>query len=333
MSTIRHYPGISHFLGSPTDHVIQMRRGHLSHSGVGQAFWFRRGISALSEVPATDQELPALVHAVTQDQQDMTVQVNVTYRFTDPALAAQRLDFAVWPARGLKDPNGRQQVANLVAQLVQSVVVDATANLTLAQSLATGIEHLRGALEGALLADTRLAATGLAVLGVRVLAVRPEAEVEQALQTPVREQLQAEADRATYERRALAVERERAIAENELANQIELAARREQLVAQEGVNQRREADDAAAVALIASQGEAERQGIAAQAKAAEIDLLGQAEATKESALMAVYASVGQGVLMALALRDAAGALPAIGNLTITPDLVTGLLGQLTGRSA
>ena len=46
-------------------------------------------------------------------------------------------------------------------------------------------------------------------------------------------------DKATFERRALAVEREGAIAENELQNQIELARRQEQLVAQNGANARR----------------------------------------------------------------------------------------------
>ncbi len=44
-------------------------------------------------------------------------------------------------------------------------------------------------------------------------------------QTPSRERVQQEADRATHERRALAVQRERAIAENELQNQIELRSR------------------------------------------------------------------------------------------------------------
>ncbi|CAM5386863.1 hypothetical protein STENM223S_01848 [Streptomyces tendae] len=53
-------------------------------------------------------------------------------------------------------------------------------------------------------------------------------------------------DRATYERRAVAVERERAIAENELASQIELARREEQLVDQRGTNTRREAEEKAA---------------------------------------------------------------------------------------
>ena len=46
------------------------------------------------------------------------------------------------------------------------------------------------------------------MIGVRVVAIRPEPEVERALQTPTREQVQQNADAATYERRAKAVERE-----------------------------------------------------------------------------------------------------------------------------
>ena len=46
---------------------------------------------------------------------------------------------------------------------------------------------------------------GLGITSVRVIAVRPEAEVEKALQTPAREQIQQAADRGTFERRAQAV--------------------------------------------------------------------------------------------------------------------------------
>ena len=94
-------------------------------------------------------------------------------------------------------------------------------------------------------ADQRLTAIGIEVIGIRFALLRPEPEVERALQLPAREQVQQEADKATFERRALAVEREAAIGENELANQIELARRQEQLIAQKGTNARREAEDAA----------------------------------------------------------------------------------------
>ncbi|MGO1317010.1 MAG: SPFH domain-containing protein, partial [Cellulomonadaceae bacterium] len=145
-----------------------------------------------------------------------------------------------------------------------------------------------------------------------------------ALQTPVRERLQAEADRAMYERRALAVERERTISENELASRIELATRREQLVVQEGANARREAQETAA---------AERRQIGSATRAQEIRVVGQAEVDQQTAMMAMYAEAGQETLLALALRDAAKALPQVGSLTITPDLLTGALAAFTGAHA
>ncbi|MDP9996773.1 hypothetical protein [Pseudarthrobacter sulfonivorans] len=190
------------------------------------------------------------------------------------------------------------------------------------------MSQLRTVLTGALRTDARLLSTGIEILGVQVLAVRPEADVERALQTPVREQLQSEADRAVYERRAVAVERERTISENEMASQIELATRREHLVAQEGANARRQAEEKAAAGLIEARASAERQGITTTAEANQIRLVGEAAAAREAATMEVYRDMEQATLLALALREAAGSLPSIGNLTITPDLLSGALAGL-----
>lgn len=332
MATIKRYPWVRQFLGTAGEYVVHLSNGRVRHEGVGQAFWFRPDVSVLSEVPATDQELPVLFHAITRDQQDVSVQSSVTYRFGDPVLASQRLDFGIFPVKEAgQEASGRQQVGAIVGQLAQSLTVDLIATLDLAEALESGIGRVRTAL-GALGDDARLAATGIEVLGVRVLAVRAEGDVEKALRTPVRERLQSEADRATYERRAVAVERERKIAENELASQIELASRRERLVAQEGANQRREAEETAAAALVAAKSDAERREIAAAAEAAAVRQLGEAAAAKEAALMEVYANVGRDVLTALALRDAAPRLPNIGSLTVTPDLVSGVLSALTHRA-
>ncbi|MCL2778241.1 MAG: hypothetical protein FWD73_09570 [Polyangiaceae bacterium] len=57
--------------------------------------------------------------------------------------------------------------------------------------------------------------------------IRPKSEMEKAMEAPIRECIQQEADEAAFARRALAVEKERAIKENELKNQIELAKRDE----------------------------------------------------------------------------------------------------------
>lgn len=328
MTTIKSYPWINHFLGGPTGYVVHVQGGQVRHQGVGQAFWYRPGISVLSEIPVEDRELPTLFHALTQDHQDVSVQANITYRFTDPVLASARLDFGL-KKRDEAPATGAQQVETIIGQLCQAAANDHVARFTLADALSNGAAPLRDVLFGTLTRDARLQDTGIAVLGVHVLAIRPEAEVERALQTPVREQLQAEADRATFERRALAVERERAIAENELVNQIELAARRENLVAQEGANARREAEERAAAAGIEAQAAAERGAIAAEAEAGRIKLVGEAEAAREKATMDTYRDLDQGILLALALKEAAANLPGIQNLTITPDMLGTALAALT----
>lgn len=327
MASITRYPWISHFLGSPTGYVVHLQKGSVRHQGVGQAFWYRPANSVLSEIPVDDQELPTLFHAITRDHQDVSVQANVTYRFIDPVAVSSRLDFGLQPA-GAGPAAGKEQVATIIGQLCQSHAIDQIATTTLAQALERGVSQLRTVLTEALRADTRLLSTGIEILGVQVLAIRPESDVERALQTPVREQLQAEADRAVYERRAVAVERERTISENEMASQIELATRREHLVAQEGANARRAAEEKAAAGLIEAQASAERKGIDASAEANQIRLVGEAAAAREAATMAVYQGMEQDTLLALALREAAGSLPSIGNLTITPDLLTGALAGL-----
>lgn len=327
MASIKRYPWISHFLGSPTGYVVHLQKGEVRHRGVGQAFWFRPANSVLSEVPVDDQELPTLFHAITRDHQDVSVQANVTYRFIDPVAVSNRLDFGLQTAAAAP-ATGKEQVATIIGQLCQSHAIDQIATTTLAEALERGVSQLRTILTGALSADARLLSTGIEILGVQVLAVRPESDVERALQTPVREQLQAEADRALYERRAVAVERERTISENEMASQIELATRREHLVAQEGANARRQAEEKAAAGLIEAQASAERKGISATAEANQVRIVGEATAAREAATMEVYSGMEQATLLALALRDAAGSLPNIGNLTITPDLLSGALAGL-----
>ena len=328
MATIRRYPWINHFLGSPTGYVVHLQKGEVRHHGVGQAFWYRPSTSVLSEVPVDDQELPTLFHALTLDHQDVTVQANVTYRFADPIPVSARLDFAM-REESKRPPRGREQVATIVGQLCQSLSIDHLATMTLAEALSRGIGDLRDLLTAGLANDERLVSTGIRIIAVRVLGVRPEAEVERALQMPVREQLQSEADRATYERRALAVERERAISENELSNQIQLAAQRERLVSQEGANARLEAEEHAAASLISARSQAEQRELASEAEAGQIRRVGEAEAAREAAALEAYRTVDQATLLALALRDAAGRLPAIESLTITPDMLTSAIAALT----
>ncbi|MFG2512480.1 SPFH domain-containing protein [Streptomyces sp. NPDC048584] len=339
MADITRRLGWRHLRATPTAHIRHHRGGRLVHDGTGLGFWFRPLTAALSEVPVEDRELAMTFRARTADFQDVSVQATVTYRIGDPALAAARLDFSVDPDTGAWRGAPLEQLGTLLTETAQQHALDVLARTPLAQALVDGVAAVRERIAEGLGAEPRLPATGIEVVTVRVMAVRPEAEVERALRTPARELIQQEADRATYERRAVAVERERAIAENELASQIELARREERLVEQRGANARREAEEAAAADRIRAQAEAARTVKVAEAEAARSVALahaeaqaareiGEARAEAQAAWLRVHGDVDVATLHALTGTRLAENLPRIDSVTVSPDVLTGLLARL-----
>ncbi len=328
MADIRRYGIARHLRGAPTSFIVHTRAGRPRHSGAAAAFWFRPLSAAISEIPVDDRELPLMAHARTADLQDVAVAVSVSFRFMDPVTVAQRIDFGISPDSGAWLGNPLEQVAGLLTESTTALVMDAVARMTLVEAVTAGAEELGVRLTEGLRAEARLEATGITVLGARVRAVRAEPDVERALQTPARERVQTEADAATSQRRALAVGRERAIAENELANRIELAVREQQLVAQEGANAQRRAEEAAAAALVDATAAAQREAVRSAASAASTREVGEAQAAAEAARVAAYDGADPLVLATLALQQLAANLPQIGQLTVTPDLLSRALVAL-----
>lgn len=333
MADIRSYVLVRHLRGAPTLHVRHVRHGKLAHDGTGLSFFFRPLSAVLSEVPVDDRELPLVFHARTADFQDLAVQASVTFRVTDPATACARIDFSVDPDTGRWRGTPLEQVAGLLTETAQQQVIGLAAASPMANVLADGVGEIRDRILHGLSTDPRLAETGITVIGARVVALRPEPEVEKALRTPAREQIQQDADRATYQRRALAVEQERAIAENELQNQIELARREEQLIARRGANARRQAEEGAAASRIETAAQADREQQLAEARANGTRALGEANAAGEAARISAYRNLPQANLFALAAKDLAANLPQIGSLVLAPDLVTSLLANLASGAA
>ncbi|MFF8480726.1 SPFH domain-containing protein [Streptomyces antibioticus] len=397
MADITRRLGWRHLRGAPTAHIRHHRSGKLVHDGPGLSFWFRSLTAALSEVPVDDRELAMTFHARTADFQDVAVQATVTYRVSDPAVAAARLDFSIDPDTGVWRGAPLEQLGTLLTETAQQHALDVLARTPLAAALVDGVTSVRERVAAGLAAEPRLPATGIEIVAVRVIALRPEPEVERALRTPARELIQQEADRATYERRAVAVERERTIAENELASKIELARREEQLVEQRGTNTRREAEENAAADKVRAEAEATRTVRLAEAEAARSVRLaaaeaeravklseaeaagkvrmadaearrterlteaeaartvrlaeaeaaravqlaraeaesaravGEARAQAQAAWLRVHADVDVTTLHALTGTRLAENLPHIGSVTVSPDVLTGLLAKLGVR--
>ena len=319
-----------HLRAEPTAHVLRYRRGDLRATGAGLAFWFRPINTAIAEVPLDDQELPFVFHARSADFQQLTVQGVITFRFTDPQLVAQRIDFTVDLANGKWTETPLEQVHGLLVQMAQQYVIDELVRVDLREILADGVAPLRDRIANGLRAEPTLTEIGLEIVAVRVAALAPTTDVEKALQQPTREAIQQKADEATFARRALAVEKERAIGENELENRIELARREEQLVAQEGANERRRAQEQAAAQAITGETTDTQERMAAKRRADAIEQLEAARLDAERQRAAIQQDLGAQILIALAARELAGQIGKIEHLTVTPELITPLLSRIAG---
>ncbi len=333
MADITRFLFLRHLRGDNASFVLQHRSGKLVRSGRGLQFWFLPLTASIAELPMDDRELPVLFHGRTQDFQDVAVQGVITWRVTDPQVLADRIDFGIDTAQGgwLEQP--LEKVALLLTQLAQQLAWDWVSHQPLPTALVEGAREIRARVLAGLGSDEGLADMGLEVASVRISDVSPTSELEKALQQPTREAIQQEADKATFERRALAVERERAIAENELQNQIELARREEDLIAQRGDNERRRVSLEADAARIEVEARVQRERLQAEASAAGIREVEGAKVEAERERIGIYRELPQGVMLGLAARELAGQLPPIEHLSIGPDLLSGAITRLAEAGA
>ena len=332
MAEIKTLPFLRHLRAEPTSHVLHYRRGALRREGPGLTFWFRPFDTAVAEVPIDDRELPFLFLARSADFQELTVQGAINFRVADPQRLARRVDFTIDLASGRWTEAPLEQVAGLLTQLAQQFVIDDFVRLELRRILADGVAPIRQRIAEGLAAEAALDELGLVVVAVRVAAATPSADVEKALRQPTREAIQQQADQATFQRRALAVEKERSIAENELKNRIELARREAELVEREGANARSRAEEDAAALLVCVRADDERRALEAEREAQTIAAVEGARLHAERERAAIEAELGPQVLLALALRELAGQLGKVDHLTITPELLTPLLQRAAAGS-
>jgi len=316
MAQIRNLGFVAQLRSDASNHVIRYRQGKVRQSGRGLVFWFRPETASIAEIPMDDRETTLFVKGRSQDFQQVAVQGMLTWHVVDPVLLASRVDFSIGLFDGRLRSEPIERIETRLAGLVNQAAIQYLAEAPVRALLDRGIDPLREHLNAALSAATSLADIGIAVVAVRVMSLSPSSELERALQTPTFEALQQKADQAMFERRALAVEKERAIAENELATKTELARREKTLISEEAENARNRATGLAEAQLIAAEGEAGR-----------IRAIGSATAEAESAQIGVYRDLPPAVLMGLAARELAGKLDTIEHLNVTPDLLATLIGE------
>jgi regulator of protease activity HflC (stomatin/prohibitin superfamily) len=327
MSEIKRFPWLRHLRSEATSHILAYRNGNLRRSGRGLAFWFSPLGAAIAEVPVDDRDQVFSFGGRSRDFQELTVQGTVTYRVAAPEKLAARIDFSIDLERGVHQKRPLDQLSQLLTGLAQRIALGHMARLAVRELLTDGLEQLQAALEAGLVGEASLREMGVEVVSARVYDLKPTAELEKA-----RESLQQAADQATFERRALAVEKERAIAENELQNRIELAKREEELIGQRGQNERQRVEGEAMAKRIESVAQAERTRVEADASAGKIRAIEQAKADGERARLDAYRDLPRDVMFGLAAQELASKLQ-IEHLNVTPELLGPALERLLAAGA
>ncbi|MBK7585638.1 MAG: band 7 protein [Myxococcales bacterium] len=335
MAEVRNFIVVRHLRSELSQFVLAHRGGRLVRSGRGVSFWYFPLSTSIAEVPMDDRELPFMFHGKSSDFQDVTAQGVITFRVVDPKNLAERVDFSVDLATGAWVARPLDVLATLLTGLAEQLALGTLAASPIPELCAEGAPRVREVVQAGLLDDAGVRDMGLEVVTVRVSAVQSTAELQRALEAPARERIQQQADDAGFERRARAVDKERAIQENELANRIELARREEELIRQSGLNERRRKEEDVLAKRVDAEGAAERARIRAAADAEGIRVVESAKVASERERMDVFRTLPPSVIVSLAAQSLAQKIESIDHVNITPELfgplITDLLRAGTAR--
>lgn len=340
MPTITRLP-ILHYRrlrSEPNQLILHYKGGRLARKGAGIAFWFSPLTAAIAMLPIEDCQSTFILNERSADFQIVKVQATITYRIADPEKAAGRFNFSLSIDTGAWLEQPLDRLASVLAQRALPVARKLIAAQTLEAVLRDGSEQVRAAVSAALSNDPEIAAMGLQLVSLVIDQIVPSADLEKALGTPMREQVQSRADEAQFQRRATAVEKERAIKENELATELELERRQQELIQKRGENALLQAQQKAASEHAQMLAQIERERLYADAQAARVRLDAEARAAAQhtldeqlSAAMRqrheIWAATPAQAATAMAMTELAGKLTTIGHLNITPELLGQSLQQ------
>ncbi len=281
MTEIKRVLFFKHLRSESNMYIRRFRNGRLLASGKGLSFWFLPMGTSISELPTDDRELQFIFQGRSNDFQSATIQGEITYRVTDPDSLADRIDFSVNLKSGLHRNQPLEQLSTLFTNVVQKYAIRYIASKDIQQLIIDGPEAIQNAIEVGFSSEDMFVEMGVKPVSLGITDIRPVAELEKAMQTPTRESIQQNADEATFQRRAMAVEKERAIAENELQNKIELATREENLISQQGVNKRRVVEEEAISEEVSVKARIERDQLESKSIAKTLLLEAESESSRQ----------------------------------------------------
>jgi len=307
----------------PTTYILQYRSGKVVRAGAGLSFFYFAPHSELVKVPLATTDVPFVFNEVTADFQDAMIQGELTYRVRDAQKLSSLLDFGI-DARGNYRSGDPEKLNDRLIHAAQILARSFTQRHSLGDLLVSSSALMQEMTEGLKACETA-AVLGVEVLSMAILAIKGTPEMAKALQAEAREELLRKADEAVFVRRNAAVELERKIKENELNTEIAVEQKKRQV---------RETQMEADIAVEQQRSQLVDHRIENDKKEAEtrgLVLRATLEPLKEIDWRTLMAASAGGIdaksLVAMAFRDLADNAEKIGNLNVSPELLSALLGS------
>jgi len=321
-------------------YVFRYRKGKIVAQGEGLSFRYYAPTSSLVCVPVSSADAPFMFSETSADFQELTIQGQLTYRISDPAKTAKMLNYTIDSKRLSYVSEDPQRLSERLINLVQIAVKAAVKNMPLREAI-TASDDVADRAFLSLGENKMVRDLGIEVLSVSVAAIKPSPETAKALEAETREEILKESDQAIFQRRNYAVEQERVIRESELNTEIAVEHKNREIqetrLESERLAQSKQLQMKDEQLKFEIQSEEKNQRLVelrtknekaeADAKAYALREIMKVYEEMDVDVLKAVASAGldSGRLLALAFQGLADRAEKIGNLNITPDLLTTII--------
>ncbi|MCJ8288931.1 MAG: membrane protease subunit, stomatin/prohibitin [Crocinitomicaceae bacterium] len=332
--------GIKHIKFDSMTYVLHFKNGSIKQEGRGLSFFYFSPNSSIAAIPMGSNDLPFVFNESTNDYQTVTIQGQISYKISNPKTLADVLDFTVQD-NGQYKKNDIEKLNQRIINEAQTATSAYIHEIKLKEAIRSAKSIEQNITEG-LKSSPAIGMLGIEILGANILAIQATPEMARALETETREKLQQEADQAIYERRNFAVEQEQIIKESELNTEIAVEEKQKQIAekkmesnVQNADNQRKlremklEADisvENQRKALIEQRTENDKKEAETKGYVLETTLKPYREMDWKT-ITALNNNSDPRFNISLAFRELADNAEKIGNLNISPDLLSSILTE------
>ena len=322
-------------------YVFRYKNGKIISRGEGLSFYYYAPKTSLVCVPVSSADAPFMFSETSADFQELTIQGQLTYRISDPEKTAKMLNYTI-NNKFMYVSDDPQRLSERLINLVLITVKAAIKNMSLRQAIITSDDVAIKAYNS-LCENNMVQKLGVEILSLSIAAIKPNPETAKALEAETREEILKDSDQAIFQRRNYAVEQERIIRESELNTEIAVEYKNreiEETKLESGrlTQQKQFEMNLERIKYEIQAHEKNQLVVELSAKNDKVEADSKAYALKE--IMKVYqevnpdilkalanAGMDSGRLLALAFQGIADRAEKIGNLNITPDLLSTLINN------